>query len=513
MELHRINDGNFKDIIVHPVYIVGYQEKILTELCAEYDILSHVEGVVDAPGRKQGAHDFLGKELCVMTYNDVTKFPSDAIYVIANDFIKESTHYIEQMYLACNLPVPPVIYFYADKEMALEMYYRRKYQDTPLQNIIVFWSGPYEREAVPYTEFGDNSRALFEYMLSRNMNETYKLVWLVSQPNKYRAKYEKYSNVYFLPSHNILSFDEKVRDEYFRTLCLAKYIFTTDGYGFARNSRQDQIRVQLWHGQGFKSRVNLTRCEYRYDYMTVGSEMYAKLYAKTFGLRDDQMIISGQPREDWLFHPLKNWAEVLDIPSAGKYIFWLPTFRSVSIHSLTYLTEKKFVNELPIVKNNLQLQKLNNHLAERNICMVIKLHPFQRRDAISNINMSNIIIIENDNLLQKDVQIHEIIGHADALISDYSSLPIDYTVMDRPIAFTMDDYKEYGENRGFNWDNIRDWLPGEELFDFEDFLHFVDAVAEGKDNTKDKRRRLTNVFHAYRDDNNSQRVLSALGII
>ena len=85
--------------------------------------------------------------------------------------------------------------------------------------------------------------------------------------------------------------------------------------------------MQLWHGCGFKTRVNFVRCEKRYEYTTVISELYAKIHQDIYGLREDQILVTGYAKEDWLFHPVKEVWEALPIPRAEKYIFWLPTFR------------------------------------------------------------------------------------------------------------------------------------------------------------------------------------------
>ena len=459
-----------------------------------------------------GKHIFRGKEIEVKEYGSVSSVDDAAVFIIANDFPNESLKYLTDAYLACGRKQPKAVYFFANKETAIEIDIRNKYQSTPLRNAILFWSGPYEEQPIPNAEFGDNARALFEYMLRIELNKYYELIWFVSQPKRYADKYSSYNNVKFLPSHNILSYDHAMQTAYYEALCLSKYIFTTDGYGFARNSRSDQIRVQLWHGQGFKSRVNQTRCEHRYEYMTVSSKMYAHLYANMFGLRTDQMIISGYPRADCLFHPLPDWQQRLNVPQASKYIFWLPTFRSVGVAKMDYLSEKRKNGDLPLIGSEDMLEKLNELLASKDIVLILKLHPLQRREAVYDVVMSNIILLENKYMTDNDVEIHTILGHADALISDYSSVAVDYTILDRPIAFTLDDYKDYQEKRGFNWPNIREWLPGEELFDFADLVKFVNDIADGNDFTCEKRRRLAHKFHAFFDDKSSERVLKALGI-
>ena len=53
----------------------------------------------------------------------------------------------------------------------------------------------------------------------------------------------------------------------------------------------------------------------------------------------------------------------------------------------------------------------------------------------------------NDDLVDAGLEINQILGHADALISDYSSAAVDYLVLDRPEAFTLDDVEVYEKRR------------------------------------------------------------------
>lgn len=512
MEMLLLNDEFYKNFKGKPICILGYQEARLKELCDGYDILGWIVAATDGPGRKQGLHCFLGKEIEVIEYEKAPFLSEDTIFIIANDFPKESLKYLEIAYRNCGKLPPKKVYFFADRETAYEMDIRKRYEAETLRNIILFWSGPYEEEPIPTFEFADNARALFEYMLRIGLNKKYELIWLVSQPEKYKQKYLDCENVKFLPSHNILSYPAEIQEAYYEALCLSKYIFTTDGYGFARNARQDQIRVQLWHGQGFKSRVSKNRCEYRYEYMTVSSDMYAKLYAEMFGLRMDQMLITGYPRTDCLFHPVSDWKERLNIPKASKYIFWLPTFRSVGVEKMAYLSEKRENGDLPLITSEEQIEVLNDVLKSSDIVLILKLHPLQRRDAVCKINASNVVMLENADMTEHNVDIYNILGFADALISDYSSTAVDFTVLDRPIAFTLDDYKEYGEKRGFNWPNIHEWLPGKELFSFDDLTEFVKEIENNEDTTKEKRRIIAKKFLEFFDDNSSARLLSYFGI-
>ena len=115
--------------------------------------------------------------------------------------------------------------------------------------------------------------------------------------------------------------------------------------------------------------------------------------------------------------------------------------------------------------------------------------------------------------MERDIPINRLLGQADALISDYSSAAVDFMLLDRPIAFMLEDVEEYERSRGFVFENIREWLPGKEVFTFEDVCDFVEEIADRHDITRDKRRTLIKRMHKYCDDCNCQRILEELHIL
>ncbi len=333
-------------------------------------------------------------------------------------------------------------------------------------------------------DFADNARALFESALQIGLNHTYELVWIVKNPKEFN-QYDSMDNVSFLSFDWSVSGQQEKRDAYYSALCLAKYIFFTDAYGFARNCRKDQIRVQLWHGCGFKTRVNFVRCERRYEYTTVISDLYADIHADIYGLRKDQVLVTGYAKQDWLFHPGKEDMEKLHIPKAERYIFWLPTFRFTE-SKLEQLNEYVLESEtgLPILNTTEKMNCLNALLSKKNIVLIVKLHPFQNRDKIHCENCTNIYLVENDDMVEQDIPINRLLGQADALISDYSSAAVDFMLLDRPIAFML-----------------------------EDVCTFVEEVADNRDITADKRRVLRSRMHKYCDDHNCRRILEIFNIL
>lgn len=393
--------------------------------------------------------------------------------------------------------------------------YRELYKDAMLEDIIIFRSGPMPDSYIKGMDFDDNARALFEYALNIGLNEKYKLVWIVKNPKEFDYKYSEYNNVIFISYEDGNSEDKTKRESFFRLLCLAKYLFMTDSYGFAMNARSDQVRVMLWHGCGFKTRLGINSCSDKYEYMTVTGDEYARVYAKTFGLKDEQMLVTGYPRVDYIFHPVINWNEKLNIPKTKKYIFWLPTFRNTCTTGLERHnhTRPKGESGLPVIETFSQLEQIDKFLSCNNATLIIKLHPFQDRSLICDVSgLKNICLIENSVFFKEDIQINQILGYADALISDYSSVAVDYLVTDRPLGFTLDDLDTYKNERGFFWTNVKDWLPGCELYTYDDMYNFIKEVLVGHDPGKDKRQSISEQMQKYNDAKNSERVFEALGI-
>ena len=205
----------------------------------------------------------------------------------------------------------------------------------------------------------------------------------------------------------------------------------------------------------------------------------------------------------------------MGIKEARKYIFWLPTFRKTDVNNLAEVDMYQLSGEtgLPIAKNINDLSKLDEYLRAQDMFLVLKLHPFQDRSLINIPDCSNIVFIDNESLVNNDIQINEILGFADALISDYSSVAVDYLLLDRPIAFLIDDIQEYENKRGFVFEPIREWLPGVEIKTFSELYDFIVEISKDIDSSMEKRRSISKQMHSFKDDQSCKRLIEALGIV
>ena len=95
---------------------------------------------------------------------------------------------------------------------------------------------------------------------------------------------------------------------------------------------------------------------------------------------------------------------------------------------------------------------------------------------------------------------YEMIARTDALITDFSSVAIDYILVDKPIGFTLDGLADYAKTRGFAFEDPREYMPGEHLYNLDDLEKFIKNVSNGVDLGKELRSKVIDETHNKTDD-------------
>lgn len=513
-KFNSVQDFNGKKVI-----LLGGSNKYISEIVADGIALDDILAILSLYPPKRNFKIYNSEKIMNVIYiRDFLEFIEksnnevfNCEYMIADGYYPEYFDVLKDN--TDILKFTDHIWWFPNAATKDELVYREKYDQTGLKDIIIFRSGPKSSLYVEGMDFSDNARALFQYMLDNGYNKKYELAWFVHDPKMFE-RYKDVKNVTFVGNTWADDGTPSQKDEYYRILCQAKYIFTTEAIAFARNCRPDQIRVELWHGSGIKDRTGVNSQTKRYEYMTVVSKFYAEVFRKAYDLRPDQLLVTGYAKEDYLFEkPKTELLDELNVPKAKKYILWLPTFRyggdkSAAYNTLDLVTE----TGLPILDTMDKVERINDVCKQYDIQIIIKLHPIQDRTRIADINASNISIIETTDLARKDIQVNQLMPLTDALISDYSSAAIDYMHLDRPISFLVDDKEEFGQNRRFLFNPIDEWLPGVIIFTCDEFKDFLVDVSNGIDSSKEKRHQRFSEIHDFNDGNSRKRILEAVGV-
>ena len=91
----------------------------------------------------------------------------------------------------------------------------------------------------------------------------------------------------------------------------------------------------------------------------------------------------------------------------------------------------------------------------------------------------------------------ELLNLFDVLITDYSSIYIDYLLLDRPIIFIPYDKQEYLNKRGMNFEYDK-VTPGYKPENMEEFLQSLNKILLNKDEFKEDRKLTNDIFNDIR---------------
>lgn len=373
----------------------------------------------------------------------------------------------------------------------------------PLRNIIIFESHP---------DFCDNSKTLFSKMIEHKINEKYKFFWLVKDINRFKDI--NIFNVKFVSIKRDTIF-EKIISELRNTILIVqcKYFFFSH-INFARlNPRKGQIYFNLTHGQSLKDTTGKTTNYKKSSYILSISDFAGSLRVKTYQGGDSKIKVLGFPRNDLLIGNTDSFKRLgIYKESYSKIIIWMPTFRRHK-NAKRNDTGTKEISDLPVFKKYDEIIKLSDYLKKQNALVIIKPHPAQDMKFMKDIVAENIKMITNKMLLDSEVELYEILGESDALITDYSSVYIDYLITNKPIGFTIDDIKAYQNVSGFLVQNPLNYMPGIKITKPDDMIEFIKSIIREHDEYKSNRERIRETFHKYIDNKSSERIIDFLKLI
>jgi len=349
-------------------------------------------------------------------------------------------------------------------------------------------------------DFWDNARALYEYMIAHKFNEKYRLVWLVNEPSQYKRFAEK--NVEFIKADSYNPPEIFKCQKIMRT---ARYFFFTH-WGY-KKARKNQIVVNLWHGgvvmKAFEGKPFLYKS---FDYQSSPSQAAAERMQLFTGVRKEQVIVNGDCRQDYLFSDCENKVKCFLGKGYDKYILGMPTFKKTK--TWTDASTESWI--LPVIKNKVQFEKLNSFCKKENVLLILKVHHLEDTSFIEAKNLTNIRIIKDDELQNSDIQLYELIGKTDALLTDFSSVAYDYMPLDKPIGYMISEMQNY--SRGFITENIAEEMVGEKILNLDELEKFIADVKNGVDNYHHERKKILDKFYVYQKAGNCERLLNILKI-
>ena len=342
-------------------------------------------------------------------------------------------------------------------------------------------------ESIP--DLSDNTKAVFDEMIKRELNKKYKFRWIVGSINN---SLPKIPNVYYVQE------DSKLKYLYRIT---SKYLICCNG--MLNSVRKNQFSMYLGHGTSVKRVHDYYNLSDDTDFCLATGEGAVDICAYELNYPNKEKIIPlGYPRNDILTKANLDLKALFPDRDFEKVLVWYPTFRQ---HRGGRMTGS--AKALPIIHNREQAEQLNAFAAENKILLVLKPHFAQDVSYIKDYNMTHIVFINDRFFVDNGISSYEFVGSCDGLITDYSSIYFDYLLCDKPIALLWEDLEEYKKDPGLAL-GVEEFLNGgEQIYTLDEFKEFLKRVAENKDLLKDIRSEINAKINYSTDGKNAERVV------
>lgn len=280
--------------------------------------------------------------------------------------------------------------------------------------------------------YDDSPKEIYEYMKQDKRFQNFHFHWAFIHP-------EKIEEV----------MDDKIKIDtfsYYKTALKCKYWITNSSAERGLKFKpKETIDIFFTHGMTGIKKIGLdmndntsfkmTNKGKMCDYIVIEGKKEEEILKKAWNLKEEKILNIGLPRNDELVHytpeHIKFLKEKLHIPFDKKVILYAPTFREYKRDSSNAVYLKppfdfdRWYKEL----GDQYVLLLTAHYEIAKLMDIPKDHPF----IINAFKYPHI----NDLMLVSDL-----------LITDYSSIIFDYSILGKPIIAYAYDYEQYKSERG-----------------------------------------------------------------
>lgn len=313
---------------------------------------------------------------------------------------------------------------------------------------------PLRNKTVFLSSFGDNA-----YFIARELSkaEQHQIIFI----NQAKCKIDFTT----IPTDNkkIYSFEtSNILDTFLSIYHLAtsKYVFVDNYAGVLSviKFRHNVKCVQLWHAAGAtkkfgwsdpetsarseRAKLRFQQVYDRFQYIPVGSQQMADIFSESFHVDQSHFIYTGVPQTDFYFDPAakekaySTLCGLYPIIDGKKVVLYAPTFRKSSLQSM---------------KIQLDVEEFLNRLDDQYV-LLIRLHP-SVQEATNFTKHPRVLLVNNYPHL------NELLMVSDILITDYSSIPVEFSLLGKKMIFFTYDLVEYKKTQGI-WAENSLYFPG-----------------------------------------------------
>ena len=329
----------------------------------------------------------------------------------------------------------------------------------------------------------NNSEIIVRYL----GNHDYKVICMASKHMMYRTN----GNVDFVNDSVLYAI---------KYMMTSKVMLDSAVHRIKMRPTSSQLFLNLWHGSPLKYLAKPSRIISDANYYTkicYAADIFKSTIQGMFNASDSQMILNGNLHTDYFY---KNFKLPEKYRRTEINVCWMPTYRNG-------LGVKTTSDDIPIIDRQ-NIHEINNYLLSNGITLFIKPHILQYNGLMNLFeggNISNIILITEQDFIDENIPVYGFLKCMDALITDYSSVYFDFLLTDKPIGFAINDFEEYKESVGYVFDNPLDYMPGQIIKTEHDLYTFFDNLRDKNDEFALERNRVMKMTNTFYDGNNCER--------
>ncbi|MEN2767361.1 CDP-glycerol glycerophosphotransferase family protein [Ornithinibacillus xuwenensis] len=343
---------------------------------------------------------------------------------------------------------------------------------------------------------------------SYRSNELKDNLYYVSE--EFKEKHPSYNRVYLLRKFDSSTIGKMKYLIHLLKSCFhiatSRYFIIDDYYFpiYVIKPRKQAEIIQLWHSSGALKKFGLSTVgkpfgpssQYlkhvsihgNYSKAYVSSREVIPYFAEAFGMEKEKIKPLGVPRTDYFYmedlieharERLYKWYPSL---FNKKLILYAPTFRGKSHYQDNF--------ELPFDTAAME------SAIGKEYALLVHLHPYMK----SELNYEENSFVYN---IEEGFTIQELLGVTDILITDYSTVFFDYSLLNRPIIFYSNDLEDYKNERDFYYD-YEALIPGPIISNTDALINII----QNNDFKSHDIENFANRFFDYQDGFATQRIVS-----
>lgn len=298
-----------------------------------------------------------------------------------------------------------------------------------------------------------NPEAIFRAALAAPDLRHLQHVWALDDLDRYADTVAEFAD------ESRVRFVQRGSSAYYRVLATAKYLVNNATFPDAWGKRDGQLYLNTWHGTPVKAMGfdvpggalvtrNVVRNFVSADFLLAPNADTAQMYLSAYRMTNifrGKLLTTGTPRIDKQFTDVR--AEVLRrlraagvvVDAEDKIVLYAPTWKGDFYSPDDDLAELHRV--VTAVSAALPAGRR----------LLVKVHQQVYEHAARDPALRPVLV-------PNDVPANHVLAATDVLITDYSSIFVDYLVCDRPIVFYVPDLDDYARTRG--WYLPPDEWPG-----------------------------------------------------